>query len=119
MAAQVIVLLPVREGRGEPAALRRAQTAVMEKRLLSERPRLPSDHPGGGDGDPVDPSRHVWDVTSNGLKALAPEKLALSGDVGLTFEAVGIRAVSIRLSKDRAGNSEGGILREPAQEELE
>src|SRR5215831_16055024 len=91
----------------------------MEKRLLSERPGLPPDHPGRGDGDPVDPSRLVRDVTSDRLEALTSEELALPGDVSLTLEAVGIRAVSICLPKDRAGNSQRGILLEPAQEELE
>jgi len=91
----------------------------MEKRLFPERPSLPPDHPGGGDGDPVDPSRPVRDVTPNRLEALTPEELTLPGDVILALEAVGIRAVSTRLTKDRAGNSERGIFLEPAKEELE
>src|SRR2546425_178899 len=91
----------------------------MEERLLAKRPRLPSYHPGGGDGDPVNASRLVRDVTPDRLKALTPKELTLSTDVGLALEAIGLGTVSSFFLEDRTSDSEAGVFVEPAQEKFE
>src|SRR4051794_296186 len=91
---------------------------MVEEPLLTERPCPPPLHARGGDGDPVDATCLVRDISADVVEAPAPEELALSGHVVLTLEAVSFGAVAFFL-EDRASDTELGILCESLQEKLQ
>src|SRR5690242_3793592 len=118
MAAEVIIFFSVGEHRGKNAPLRRSQVAVMEERLFAEGCRLPTLHPGGRDGNPIDAASFIRAVPANSLEALAPEQLTLSSNVILPFKAVGFRAVILFL-ENRPGNTEPRLALHFSQKEFE
>src|SRR5580658_10143813 len=94
MASENVVLLSVSEGRRNRSALSGPQWPMMEKRLFPERACIPSNHAGGCNGHPIDSASPAWHISANFFEALAPKDLTLSGNIRLSFEAVGPGIVS-------------------------
>src|SRR5580698_8975003 len=88
MAAKVIVLLPVREGRREDATLRRPQVTVVKKGLFAEGACRPAHHSRTCHCDPIDATSFVRNKPTNLLEAAAAKQLAPAGDMILSLKTL-------------------------------
>src|ERR1700748_1344521 len=90
---------------------------MMKETLLSIRARLPTHHPCRRDRHPINPTRLVGTIASDLLKALTTENLTLSGDMVLSLETIGLRAVT-GLLEDRPRYAKVCIISELPQQEF-
>src|SRR5260370_35030017 len=89
----------------------------MKERFLSKRTGRPSHHSRAGNRDPIDASSLVRDIAPNFLETLPSKKLALSGNVSLSFKAVGFRTIPV-LSKNCSSDSQAIVFDQLAQDKL-
>src|SRR5258708_22209961 len=90
----------------------------MKERFLSKRTGRPSHHSRAGNRDPIDASSLVRDIAPNFLETLPSKKLALSGNVILSFKAVGFRTISV-LSKNCSSDTQAIVFYQLTQKKLE
>src|SRR4029077_15617952 len=87
-AAQVIILFTIREACGHTAPSRHAERSIMTESLVRKRLCFPSLLPRRCYCNPANPPTGVGHVASNLFKALTSEKLAPTGHMILTLEAI-------------------------------
>src|SRR5262245_51908091 len=108
--AQVVVLFSIRKQRPQWALVCGAQRSMMMETFFRKGSNFPTLHPCGHRRDPIHASRPVWDVATDLLETLAPEKLTRPGNVVFTFEAVFARIIISVLGERSSGETQVRIF---------
>ena len=88
MAAERVIERTYVELSAEGAVTGGSKLTVMMTDFLRKRPRFPSFHPSGNDGDMIDPAVGYWNEAADPFKALPPEKLTGPGDMLNTHNSI-------------------------------